>query len=117
MTYSILYYALILWGLVAFHVPQLWMVYFLHFTKAGSGGIYNMVINVLLFFFWGLIHSLLARNMVKTTIEKLLGKGFIYIIIGTYLEDRDTIKELGEDYVKYSQNVPMLLPRLSPWKP
>lgn len=42
--------------------------------------------------------------------------GTIYSIIGTFLEDKDTKKEMGEVYQEYSKNVPLLIPRLTPWR-
>jgi uncharacterized membrane protein len=40
----------------------------------------------------------------------------IYVLIGTYLEERDTRAEIGEAYDLYRANVPMWIPRLDPWK-
>ena len=40
----------------------------------------------------------------------------VYVLIGTWFEERDTRKELGEAYDLYRANVPMWIPRLSPWK-
>jgi protein-S-isoprenylcysteine O-methyltransferase Ste14 len=34
-----------------------------------------------------------------------------WIVIGSYLEERDLIAEFGEPYRKYQENVPMLIPR------
>jgi protein-S-isoprenylcysteine O-methyltransferase Ste14 len=34
----------------------------------------------------------------------------IYIIIGTILEERKLVLEFGDTYVKYQQEVPMLIP-------
>ena len=34
----------------------------------------------------------------------------IYIIIGTILEERKLVLEFGEDYIKYQNEVPMLIP-------
>ena len=34
----------------------------------------------------------------------------IYVIIGTKLEERKLVLEFGETYVKYQQEVPMLIP-------
>ena len=34
----------------------------------------------------------------------------IYIIIGTKLEERKLILEFGDAYIKYKQEVPMLIP-------
>jgi len=40
----------------------------------------------------------------------------IYLMIGTYLEERNLREELGEVYDTYRAHVPMWLPRLTPWK-
>lgn len=42
--------------------------------------------------------------------------GTAYIIIGTYLEERNLRAELGREYDAYRANVPMWIPRLRPWK-
>ena len=39
----------------------------------------------------------------------------IYVLIGTWFEERDTRKEMGEAYDLYRANVPMWIPRLTPW--
>ena len=39
-----------------------------------------------------------------------------YLLIGTFLEERNLREELGEVYELYRANVPMWLPRLTPWK-
>ncbi|MCI5166188.1 MAG: hypothetical protein D3903_08850 [Candidatus Electrothrix sp. GM3_4] len=36
----------------------------------------------------------------------------LYLIIGTLLEERKLVKELGEPYVRYQKQVPMLIPWL-----
>ena len=40
----------------------------------------------------------------------------IYVLIGTWFEERDTGKEIGEAYDLYQANVPMWIPRLTPWR-
>jgi protein-S-isoprenylcysteine O-methyltransferase Ste14 len=42
--------------------------------------------------------------------------GSVYLVIGTYFEERNLRQELGEVYELYQANVPMWIPRLSPWK-
>jgi len=39
-----------------------------------------------------------------------------YVLIGTWLEERDTRQEMGEAYDLYRANVPMWVPRLRPWQ-
>ena len=36
----------------------------------------------------------------------------LYILIGVYHEERDLMRHLGSDYVRYRQTTPMLIPRL-----
>jgi len=38
----------------------------------------------------------------------------IYVIIGTYLEEKKLVLEFGNSYIKYRQEVPMLIPFLKP---
>ncbi|MEE9119461.1 MAG: isoprenylcysteine carboxylmethyltransferase family protein [Calditrichia bacterium] len=42
--------------------------------------------------------------------------GTLYLIIGTYFEERNLREELSEIYERYRANVPMWIPRLTPWK-
>lgn len=43
--------------------------------------------------------------------------GTIYLFVGTYFEERNLREELGDIYERYRANVPMWIPRLTPWKP
>jgi protein-S-isoprenylcysteine O-methyltransferase Ste14 len=43
--------------------------------------------------------------------------GSLYFLIGTFYEEKSIRRELGEVYDKYRANVPMWIPRLTPWKP
>jgi protein-S-isoprenylcysteine O-methyltransferase Ste14 len=43
--------------------------------------------------------------------------GTLYIVIGTFFEERNLRAELGEEYEIYRANVPMWIPRLRPWRP
>ena len=36
----------------------------------------------------------------------------IYIIIGAYFEERKLLREFGEDYARYKENTPMLVPKV-----
>ena len=36
----------------------------------------------------------------------------VYILIGAHFEERKLLREFGEDYARYKENTPMLLPRL-----
>ncbi|MBI9075954.1 MAG: hypothetical protein JEZ02_11115 [Desulfatibacillum sp.] len=231
------YGGLVLWGILAFHLPQLWLIAFLLFPKTGSGTWQDVVFNALLFSGWGLVHSALARDFSHKAMARLVGRDFvkllyvsiagltqcgliffwrplagdvwhaeglwwwvltvaflaaaggvwvssilldymetlgvraiirrmrgenpppltlslkgpyahcrhpvyfftliflwigpsmnltrlvfaamgsIYIVMGMLLEDRDTVRTLGEDYEEYKKNVPILIPRLKPWRP
>lgn len=42
----------------------------------------------------------------------VLSAGFTaYILVGTRFEERDLVRNLGEDYLRYRERVPMLVPR------
>lgn len=41
----------------------------------------------------------------------------VYVLIGTFFEDRDTARSLGAAYQTYRKHVPLLIPRLTPWRP
>lgn len=43
--------------------------------------------------------------------------GTLYIVIGTFFEERNLRTELGAEYDTYRANVPMWIPRLRPWIP
>ena len=40
----------------------------------------------------------------------------VYLLVGLRLEERNLREELGPEYDLYCANVPMLLPRLAPWR-
>lgn len=40
-----------------------------------------------------------------------------YIRVGIFYEEKDLLNRFPEDYLRYKEHVPMLLPRLSAWKP
>lgn len=42
--------------------------------------------------------------------------GTAYFLVGTYLEERNLRAELGKAYEVYRENVPMWIPRLTPWR-
>ncbi len=227
----------IVWGFLIFHLPQFWLLWFLHLQEPGPGGIQALLFNIFLFTLWAVIHSLMARDVFKNLVARLMGSDFyklvyitiagltqclllyfwqplrgeiwhlegvwywlltlaflgtmafgfyaclvldyfevlglrvflrrmrdepdpeprlslqgpyaycrhpvylasllffwvgpvmtvnrlvfaisgtVYILIGTRLEERNAVRELGEDYVRYQENVPMIRPRLTPWRP
>ena len=59
---------------------------------------------ILLSLFGYLIHQFNTKTLIMGVIF------FIYLIIGTYLEEKKLIQEFGEDYKKYQKNVKMLIP-------
>ncbi|MEW6078804.1 MAG: hypothetical protein AB1724_13390 [Thermodesulfobacteriota bacterium] len=231
------YTALCLWGVLAFHGPQLWLMVFLFSPRTGDGGLKDALFNALVLLLWGTIHSLLARDPIKNRIARVVGPDFVklvyvsvagitqclllflwrplpgwhwqaqgllywiltflflasmtavfvssllldymealgirsvirrmrrqpyrpmplslrgpyaycrhpvylftlfflwlgptmnwtklefsllatlYVIAGMFLEDRDTARHLGPAYAEYRNHVPILIPRLKPWKP
>jgi protein-S-isoprenylcysteine O-methyltransferase Ste14 len=40
----------------------------------------------------------------------------VYLLVGLRLEERNLRRELGPEYDLYRANVPMLIPRLTPWR-
>jgi methanethiol S-methyltransferase len=42
--------------------------------------------------------------------------GTAYFLVGTFLEERNLRAELGQVYDVYRENVPMWIPRLTPWR-
>ena len=50
------------------------------------------------------------------TADRLLFNGVftVWVVLGTVLEERDLVKEFGDDYIEYQQGVPMLIPWLGP---
>jgi protein-S-isoprenylcysteine O-methyltransferase Ste14 len=41
----------------------------------------------------------------------------LYLFVGLRFEERNLRQELGQDYDRYCASVPMLIPRLVPWRP
>ena len=39
-----------------------------------------------------------------------------YILIGIALEERDLVEQYGNDYRRYRERVPMLIPSMLPWR-
>lgn len=76
-------------------------------------GTYQWVRHPLYFF-----SLLMIWTQVSVTSDRLLFNGFwtIWIIIGTFLEERDLIASFGDEYRNYQRKVPMLIPyRWLPW--
>jgi protein-S-isoprenylcysteine O-methyltransferase Ste14 len=55
-------------------IPVLWMLLFLHFSREGSGGASAAAFNVALFVTFATVHSALARDRLKRTIARLVGR-------------------------------------------
>jgi protein-S-isoprenylcysteine O-methyltransferase Ste14 len=76
-------------------------------------GTYRWVRHPLYFF-----SLLMIWAQVSLTADRLLFNGLwtAWIIIGTFLEERDLIASFGDAYRNYQGNVPMLIPyRWKPW--
>jgi protein-S-isoprenylcysteine O-methyltransferase Ste14 len=41
----------------------------------------------------------------------------VWIVLGTILEERDLVREFGDDYATYQRHVPILVPWRPPWAP
>lgn len=63
-----------------------------------------------IFIFW------LAPVMTYERLEFAI-LGIIYYFIGSFLEERNLQRDMGEAYSQYKKNVPMWIPRLTPWRP
>ncbi len=231
------YIILCLWGILAFHGPQVWLMFFLFSPGQGDGDAQAAIYNAFLFLLWGGIHSVLARDFARNVIARVVGRdlvklvfvsvagitqclllylwqplsgwhwraegvlygvlavlflaamsavfissllldymealgiravirrmrhqkappvtlslrgpyaycrhpvylftifflwlgpemnwtklefsvlGTLYVIAGMFLEDRDTARYLGPAYAEYKKHVPILIPRLKPWRP
>jgi len=57
----------------------------------------------------------LAASMPNAQLPQFLGYLIlaIYVIIGTFREDRRLLRELGDEYREYQKEVPMILPGIS----
>ena len=53
---------------------------------------------------WADYRSLTAATLITNVILT------VYLVVGTILEERKLVIELGEEYREYQQQVPMLLP-------
>ena len=76
-------------------------------------GTYQWVRHPLYFF-----SLLMIWAQVSVTTDRLLFNGLwtFWIIIGTFLEERDLISSFGDAYRNYQRKVPMLIPyRWFPW--
>ncbi len=87
-------------------------------TSKGSSftvrGTYQWVRHPLYFFC-----LLMIWSQVSVTTDRLLFNGLwtLWIIIGTFLEERDLIAAFGDEYRNYQRTVPMLIPyKWFPWK-
>ncbi|RLD07677.1 MAG: hypothetical protein DRI32_00480 [Chloroflexi bacterium] len=58
-----------------------------------------------LLFIW--LTPVMSANMLVLYISMT-----VYILIGAHFEERKLLREFGEDYARYKENTPMLLPRL-----
>ncbi|WP_028313517.1 methyltransferase family protein [Desulfatibacillum aliphaticivorans] len=77
---SIVFGGLTAWGVLAFHLPQMWLMFFLLFPKTGPGTWRDAVFNALIFAAWGLIHSILARDFSHRIMAKLVGEDFVKLL-------------------------------------
>jgi protein-S-isoprenylcysteine O-methyltransferase Ste14 len=70
-------------------LPLLYMFWFLHFTKPGTGGGREMLLNVMGVVAFGAIHSLLARERSKRLIARWVGEHGVRLVfvvtVGTSL--------------------------------
>ncbi len=70
-------YWLVVLDIVAFHVPGLWLFFFLLFPKRGLGGPSDALFNAFLVLFWGGTHSLMARRFFRDFLARMVGEDFV----------------------------------------
>jgi len=73
-------FSLVFVDFIAFHVPGIWLFFFLLFPEQGSGGVADATWNALLIFAWGAVHSLLARKSARARIAKMVGDDFVKLV-------------------------------------
>ena len=67
----------------------------------------------------GILMILLSEYLLLDAVQILLWAVLFFIINNIYFriyEEKQLKKNFGEDYIKYKKNVPMWIPRLTPWK-
>jgi protein-S-isoprenylcysteine O-methyltransferase Ste14 len=84
------------------------------FEKEKSGtlvtrGLYRVVRHPLYTF--GLLFIWLTPTVSQNSLTVYIG-ATIYTLIGAYFEERKLLREFGDNYAKYKQNTPMLIPGL-----
>ncbi|TGL63754.1 isoprenylcysteine carboxylmethyltransferase family protein [Leptospira sarikeiensis] len=78
-----------------------------HSTEFSTPSLYKLVRHPMMF---GILLALWSTTFMKAD-HLILSIGMtLYIIIGTFYEERDLIKMFGEKYLNYKRAVPMLLP-------
>jgi len=68
---------LIALNIIAFHVPSIWLFFFLLFPKQGTCRFPDALFNALLVVFWGGTHSLVARRFSLDFLARLVGEDFV----------------------------------------
>jgi protein-S-isoprenylcysteine O-methyltransferase Ste14 len=79
-----------------------------------TGGLYRWVRHPL--YTAGLVFIWLTPVMTSGLLALNLGLT-IYLVFGAYYEERKLVREFGEDYTRYQQRTPMLIPGLIRRKP
>jgi len=74
------FYGLIVVDFVAFHLPGVWLFFFLLFPQQGPGGTADAAFNALLVLAWGVIHSLMARRFWSGFIARRVGDDFVKLV-------------------------------------
>ncbi len=80
-------------------------------TVIHKHGLYGIVRHPM--YFGGIVF--LAASMTHAPLPQFLGYLIltVYMVIGTFMEDRRLAEELGDIYVNYQKEVPMILPRIA----
>lgn len=74
-----------------------------------TGGLYRWVRHPL--YTAGLVFIWLTPVMTVNLLLLNLGLT-IYLVVGTIYEERKLVREFGDDYIRYQERVPMLIPRV-----
>ncbi len=82
--------------------------------KAGgalvTSGLYHLVRHPIYTF--ALLYVWLSPTISQNSLTVYIG-ATIYILVGTYFEERKLLREFGEAYVEYKRKTPMLIPGLA----
>ncbi|MEW6443055.1 MAG: hypothetical protein AB1640_19130 [bacterium] len=76
------FYTLVAVDVLAFHLPGVWLFFFLLFPRQSTtgGGLADAAFNALLVFAWGFIHSLMARPFWTRMVARRVGQDLTKLV-------------------------------------